>query len=327
MNKLIILITVVLGVVACESKETKHNETPLVQTYMDSIKTDSINLFLKMADKFLIDEDIIKWRILEKDFRDTLRLYRNRIFAKYGYKFTSTDLQKYFSKMKWYRINPRYDNSLLTKKDSLTIVTIKKYEYLLQHISPDSLKILKRIFDFRRRLLIDGFDTTITKQYDITGDSQIDTFLTRITFIRESLKVENILLQNGEPIWKEISYVNPCLPYIDENDLILKNYPRYGYYYLLLKRFLSSLIPRITPVTGSKYVHRKIAGMDTSFEFGALSFSVADTSTRFKRYLFSFKGCEIYFSSAYCLYEPDIYYSVKIWDRITKQFVFLWSGP
>lgn len=57
-----------------------------------------------------------------------LRIERNHIFAKYGYKFKSEDLALYYSMMDWYK--PRYDNvdTKVTEEDKALIAYIQKLE-------------------------------------------------------------------------------------------------------------------------------------------------------------------------------------------------------
>ncbi|MFC2129424.1 YARHG domain-containing protein [Bacteroidota bacterium] len=59
---------------------------------------------------------------------EELRIIRNYIFAKYGYKFKSDDLQEYFSKFKWYA--PQFDNvdDKITDVDKKIIAHIRKQE-------------------------------------------------------------------------------------------------------------------------------------------------------------------------------------------------------
>lgn len=78
-----------------------------------------------------------KTDILSADFSDLelgtlngkeLRLLRNMIYAKYGYKFKSLDLQKYFMKFTWYK--PMHENidSLMTELDKKNIGRVKFFE-------------------------------------------------------------------------------------------------------------------------------------------------------------------------------------------------------
>ena len=57
-----------------------------------------------------------------------LRIQRNLIFARYGYKFKSIDLSNYFSKFDWY--NPLHDDvkNQLTENDKELIAEITKIE-------------------------------------------------------------------------------------------------------------------------------------------------------------------------------------------------------
>lgn len=327
MMKLSFFLLLLILLISCKSSETEKVDSVDILKKDTTTNSDTINPFSEMMNKFLIPEEMIKWRIFEKGFNDTLKIYRNRIYAKHGYKFNSKDSHLYFSKMDWYKINPKYDHSLLTKHDSITINMITKYEQLLNHLSQDSVEILKDIINFRNLLLEQGYDKTVTVKKDITDDSKIESFSTRIKFINNKLQVENILQRNKQEIWTEKYYVDPCLDYIPSNDVILKNYPRFGYYYILLKDYFDTLTPKIEQLDGNKYVKRSISESDTTYELSGLLFNADDTSRYFKSYLYNFKGCEVYFPQAYCLYDLNVGYTVKVWDELQKTFIYLWSGP
>jgi hypothetical protein len=61
-----------------------------------------------------------------------LKIMRNEIFARHGYKFKTEEMSKYFNKQKWYK--PKYDNvtSKLTKIENANIKLIRQYEDDLQ---------------------------------------------------------------------------------------------------------------------------------------------------------------------------------------------------
>lgn len=325
MNKIFLLIFIVIF--ACNSKKPGDNQRYKENTTDSLIVVQNKDNYAEVKNKFLVNEEDIKWRIFEKNINDTLRILRNKLFAKYGYKFKSSELQNYFNSKSWYKINPNYNHSLLTKADSLSIQTVIKYENLLNDLSPDSVKLLKQIFDFRKRLLTFGFDSTIIVKKDITGDGKIDKFITKISFENQKLDVENILISGKLKLWSEKHVVEPCLEYIDKNDKILNNYPKYSYYYIFLTKYIDTEIPRVEPINGSRYVTMNITGIDTTYEFNSLLFNCEDHSEWFKKYLYNFKGNQVIFPHAYCLYESDVSYDVKVWNNLTKEFITLWSGP
>lgn len=78
---------------------------------------------------YLLREDLDVVGLKKCDTRQ-LRLIRNAIFAKYGYKFKSDELSEYFSKFDWYQ--PKYNNidSFLTPIDIRNIQVIKTFEAL-----------------------------------------------------------------------------------------------------------------------------------------------------------------------------------------------------
>ena len=71
-----------------------------------------------------------------------LRIMRNEIFARYGYKFKSDDLSEYFSKQPWY--NGKYDNvdTYLTDVDRYNINLIKQKEELINSKYKEQGKII-----------------------------------------------------------------------------------------------------------------------------------------------------------------------------------------
>ncbi len=66
---------------------------------------------------------------LENLSKSDLRIYRNLIFAKYGYRFKSENLNDYFSSKDWYVPIPGLDiNKVLTEKDIEMINFIRELE-------------------------------------------------------------------------------------------------------------------------------------------------------------------------------------------------------
>lgn len=72
--------------------------------------------------------DLLSESDLEGLTANDLRIKRNEIFAKHGYKFKSEDLQKHFSQFDWY--SPKHNDvtDMLTETDKKNIELIQKYE-------------------------------------------------------------------------------------------------------------------------------------------------------------------------------------------------------
>ncbi len=95
----------------------------------------------------LIPTDIPRWTYLTSKERLTydrlendrytpliLTLMRNEIFAKYGRKFNDPLLRSYFETCPWYKINPYYNDNMLTKIERYNaqlILDYQKYNNLL----------------------------------------------------------------------------------------------------------------------------------------------------------------------------------------------------
>ncbi|MFC2090169.1 YARHG domain-containing protein [Bacteroidota bacterium] len=75
---------------------------------------------------FVLFEDTISG--IDDFTKEELRIIRNHIFARYGHKFKSPDLQEYFSMREWYA--PLYDNVVdsLTDTDKKIVARIRELE-------------------------------------------------------------------------------------------------------------------------------------------------------------------------------------------------------
>ena len=63
-----------------------------------------------------------------KSSRTDLRLLRNLVYAKHGYKFKSEDLNKIFSEFDWYKVNPNFSEKKFSTEERQLIQRIQKYE-------------------------------------------------------------------------------------------------------------------------------------------------------------------------------------------------------
>ena len=90
------------------------------------------NLLLKVIEAG--DLTPLQARIPEVDARrlsqSQLRVLRNTIFAQYGYRFYSPDLQAHFGRFSWYRPDPDLDiRAKLTNLDEENIALLKSLEH------------------------------------------------------------------------------------------------------------------------------------------------------------------------------------------------------
>lgn len=90
---------------------------------------------------FIVNKVIPISEFKEKDWKDqqnkaylyllssyNFRLYRNSIFAKYGYVFQDVKLQSYFETMKWYNKNSEFKNYDISAKDHSNIRIAKEVQ-------------------------------------------------------------------------------------------------------------------------------------------------------------------------------------------------------
>ena len=75
------------------------------------------------------DENYDRLRVYKySDSKSSLKLLRNLVYAKHGYKFKSDDLQKIFSEFDWYKPNASFSESSFTNWEKSVISDIQRYE-------------------------------------------------------------------------------------------------------------------------------------------------------------------------------------------------------
>jgi hypothetical protein len=99
-------------------------------------------IFSSNALKILLGEvDLLSTRYSRLDIfslaqldSKNLRLLRNMVYARHGYRFSSADLVSYFTRFDWY--NPRFDNvdNLLTDVDKYNISAIQVFENMNENL-------------------------------------------------------------------------------------------------------------------------------------------------------------------------------------------------
>jgi hypothetical protein len=106
-----------------------------------SLDNNSYLLLLESSNFSFLNDKLDENKLLETDLKD-LRIIRNAIYARYGYKFNSFDLQQYFSKFRWYSaisdnsivnnkltLNDKYNIDLILLIEKCKSITIKQEKY------------------------------------------------------------------------------------------------------------------------------------------------------------------------------------------------------
>ena len=75
------------------------------------------------------DEDYAHLKVYKyHDSKESLRLLRNLVYAKHGYKFQSDELKKIFSDFDWYKPSDTFSESSFTNWEKSVISDIQRYE-------------------------------------------------------------------------------------------------------------------------------------------------------------------------------------------------------
>ena len=69
-----------------------------------------------------------KYTALHEKSADELRLLRNEIFARYGYAFSSPELQQHFEQTDWYEPDPDFSADRLSEEETWLAQRIKELE-------------------------------------------------------------------------------------------------------------------------------------------------------------------------------------------------------
>lgn len=80
-----------------------------------------------LEDPSLLDRQLKKEQLDTLSLRE-LRILRNTIFARHGYKFKSTILTAYFEMTDWYKVDPAYTAKSLTRLDWRNVKLVRSVE-------------------------------------------------------------------------------------------------------------------------------------------------------------------------------------------------------
>jgi hypothetical protein len=88
----------------------------------------------------LLDRPLTTQQLKDMSARD-LRLLRNMIYARRGRPFKGKDMREYFSRMEWYKPDPKYTEARLTRIDHRNIKVVQSVE---QEIDAATVETLDR---------------------------------------------------------------------------------------------------------------------------------------------------------------------------------------
>jgi serine/threonine-protein kinase len=105
-------------------------------TEMDDLyatETKSLNVSrIQSAEATLVGGEMLAEAELANLTPAELRVLRNTVFARHGRAFESPDLQRFFNSRKWYKLNPNYNDGLLTDIDRVNLKLITQVERQLK---------------------------------------------------------------------------------------------------------------------------------------------------------------------------------------------------
>ena len=152
----------------------------------------------------VVTDELLNTTWLARFPKDELRLMRNEILARHGWRFQSRDLQEHFAKQKWYK--PVNDNSTIKLNDvertNLEMITSEEAtpdEYRNSMLSPDM---------FPGGLADDGRDPEETggvQTYTVTNERE---FLSALGSNRTIIIAKNVHLNLSRVLENESLFIN-----------------------------------------------------------------------------------------------------------------------
>jgi hypothetical protein len=147
-KKVIIILLFCLNISILSSQDIFTDDIASSSNYEEVLKfynysmSDFLSLFngsdavkILLGDKDLLNNRLSIFALAHLN-KDHLRLLRNMIYARYGYRFNSPDLNAYFSHFKWYTPSRNNIDNYLTMIDKQNIERIQAFENMNENI-PD----------------------------------------------------------------------------------------------------------------------------------------------------------------------------------------------
>lgn len=109
---------------------TQHGDS-LIYTFQNYTPTENEMLRIEILCywDFIVPPKIFKIRLKQLQItKETARLMRNEIFARYGYRFNDPKLKEYFESKHWYIPNPEFSFDDLREKEKLAVRIFNEYE-------------------------------------------------------------------------------------------------------------------------------------------------------------------------------------------------------
>lgn len=264
---------------------------------------------------------------------EKLRVKRNEIFARKGYKFKSENLQKHFSTFDWYK--PRYDHvdSLLTAVDKMNIATIlkaenriKKSRKLIQISKADFLKYEtafktagKWEKEFIKRLFwtIDNYkgreaDTTILTIGNIDGIGSLDTVQNHIYVLDDTTYVESKWFREGKLLWRG-DMKNPYLG-INDDDIFSYDLRNPWVTFTIAVHYCEPVLSHRDDYSG---IDREVGLKMAKWYIERKNLQILESD--YIEYFDSFKG------QLFIYGEPEIRYELLQWYEPKKKFILYYA--
>jgi|WetSurMetagenome_2_1015567.scaffolds.fasta_scaffold00022_10 hypothetical protein len=132
-----------------------------------------------------------------------LRLLRNEIYARRGRTFESKDLREYFARFDWYRPNPAYRDTMLSKEERAAAAAAQACETYLQKTTAPERRHYDSVKTFSRAP--EMLDTAIVDYVDYTGDGKKEKCVTAIMRAGDRVLVRHVVINGRDTIYDKES--------------------------------------------------------------------------------------------------------------------------
>jgi hypothetical protein len=260
----------------------------------------------KLTSEQAVNLNISVTKTQELELKEELGFVRNEIFARHGRAFQIAKYRNYFSKFEWYKINPNYNDSLLTKEDLRDIKIIKNYENNYLSLNVDEIKFLRNTVDLIKQLRNGEIDTVFKTIGKINNDAVFDTVFTHIYCKDDSIFIDYEWKNKNKLNWK-FTYSNPYM-WISESELF--QYGRRDIWIIFTIAVQHSVFKFIIHEENQDLKWEVITG---SSYFKDIGYKISESD--YKNYLKGFKGQVVIYG------QDEGGGNLDIWFEPLKKFI------
>lgn len=144
----------------------------------------------------------IQAAIFSQNSRFDLKIVRNSIFAHKEREFKDASLKKYFKAKSWYKVNPNYSDTLLSKEESDLAERILAYKNGIQKLSHRDLGYIEDLKNVYKEYHTDKVSTRVMKD-DITGEGYTEEMVVNVAMKDNEATLTYFIIHEKDTLYRK----------------------------------------------------------------------------------------------------------------------------